>query len=309
MDRFPAFYDSKRIGTLFYPDQARIAEEAGRAGLTDASGDDPRVHLLLIDMQVTFCHEQGALYVPGAREDLRRVIEFIYRNAARISQITCSLDSHYPFQIFHPSWWADAEGNPPPPFTIITPEDVHSGKWHPLREEEWSREYVRRLKKEAKKELTIWPYHAMVGDVGNAVDPELWSAIFWHSLARQCQPTWWRKGSIPRTEHYSILRPEIHVPGHPQGGLSSDFVDMIDEYDYVLIAGEAESHCVLESVADMVEVFKHSPEKLERIYILRDCTSPVAHPMMDFHEIARKEFAKYEKLGARFINSTDPLPF
>lgn len=309
MAKQPAFYRPERIGTLFYPDQGGIAAEAEHAGLKPAATDDPRVLLLIIDMQVDFCHERGALPVPGAREDIRRTAEFLYRNAERITHITCTLDSHLPFQIFHPAWWADAEGRHPPPFTIITADEVERRTWRALRDPEWSREYVHRLQKEAKKQLTIWPYHAALGGVGNALDPELWSAVFWHSIARQSQPTWWTKGSIPRTEHYSILRPEIHVPAHPQGGLSTDFVDLIDEYDYAFIAGEAESHCVLETVKDMVDVFQHTPEKLARIYTLRDCTSPVRHPDIDFHALAQQKFAEYERKGARFISSTDPLPF
>ncbi|MCO5061178.1 MAG: cysteine hydrolase family protein [Kiritimatiellae bacterium] len=309
MNGFPSFYDPKRVGGLAYPNLELIAQEAGRAGLRSVEHDTQNVQLLLIDMQVAFCHERSSLYVPGAQDDVRRVIEFIYRNAERISQITCSQDSHYPFQIFHAAWWADAEGNQPPPFTIISMEDVESQRWRPLRDVEWSREYVQRLEAEAKKQLTIWPYHAMLGSMGHSVDPELWSAIFWHALARKSQPAWWRKGSVPRTEHYSILRPEIHVTGHPQGGLNTDFVDALDEYDFVVIAGEASSHCVLESVSDMVEVFRHTPEKLDRIFILRDCMSPLRHPNVDFEAHARAEFARYEKQGVRFINSTDPLPF
>ena len=119
MASFPHFYDPQRIGTLFNPDMGRIAEEAAAAGLPPAAEDARNNHLLLIDMQVDFCHPGGSLYVPGALGDVQRVIEFIYRNAGHISQITCSLDSHLPSQIFSPNWWADADGNHPAPFTII----------------------------------------------------------------------------------------------------------------------------------------------------------------------------------------------
>ncbi|GAB4536566.1 MAG: hypothetical protein Kow0063_22220 [Anaerolineae bacterium] len=305
----PDFYDPDRIGKLFYPDVSTIAAQAESAGLPPAEEDSVRVLLLIIDMQVDFCHAGGTLYVPGAPGDVRRLIEFIYRNAERITHITCSLDSHYPFQIFHPAWWVDAEGKHPAPFTIISAADVEEGRWRPLFKAEWSAQYVRRLSQEAKKQLTIWPYHVPIGAVGNALDPELWSAVFWYSIARRSQPTWWTKGSIPQTEHYSILKPEIEVPEEPQGTLSADFIQALDEYDYLLLAGEAESHCVLETAEDLVEVFRERPEQLARIYILKDCMSPVVHPEVDFHAIAQAHFAGYEKLGLRFINSTDPLPF
>ncbi|NTV45381.1 MAG: hypothetical protein HGB11_02380 [Chlorobiales bacterium] len=309
MAAFPNFYDPNRAGTLFYPDAGRIAYEAESTGLLPVESDTTKTLLLIIDMQVDFCHSQGSLHVPGASDDVRRLCDFIYRNAERISHITCSLDSHYPHQIFHPAWWRDEEGKHPAPFTIITAHDVEQGKWLPLFKLEWSIQYVKRLQANAKKALTIWPYHVPLGGVGNALDPELWSAVFWHSLARKSQPTWWQKGGIPETEHYSILKPEIDVPNEPLGMLSTEFVLALQTYDRIIIAGEAESHCVLETVEDLVEIFGDQPKLLEQIYILKDCMSPVVHPEINFHAIAQKQFREYEKRGLHFINSTDPLAF
>ncbi len=305
----PGFHDPVRVGTLFHPDVLTIATAAEQAGLPPAAKDSVKVHLLVIDMQVDFCHEGGSLYVPGAEEDIRRLIQFIYRNAERITHITCSLDSHYPFQIFHAAWWVDVDGRHPAPFTVITADDVAVGRWQPVNDPDWSVRYVHELQQRAKKELVIWPYHVPIGGVGNALDPELWSAVFWHAIARRYQPTLLTKGSLPRTEHYSILRPEIPVPNHPQGGLSQEFLDLLDAYDYVIIAGQAETHCVLETVRDLVQEFGVIPEKLAKILILRDCMSPVRHPNIDFHAMALAQFTTYEKQGVRFIDSTEPLPF
>ncbi|HSN76848.1 MAG TPA: hypothetical protein VL334_17385 [Anaerolineae bacterium] len=301
----PTFYDPQRIGTLFHPDTARIAAKAAEAGLPPASQDQRNVHLLLIDMQVDFCHEGGSLYVPGALGDVRRIIEFIYRNAAHISQITCSLDSHLPSQIFSPGWWADADGNHPAPFTIISAQEVQSGRWQPLFEPVWSREYVARLERYHKKLLTIWPYHVLIGSPGHMLDPELWSAVFWHAVARQTQPTWMSKGSLPLTEHYSIFQPEVPVPGLPGGGKNQAFLDELAEADLIMVAGEAMSHCVLETVEDLVEAFGDQPEVLRKVLFLRDCTSPVAHPAIDFRAIASARLAEFERQGVRLVDSTE----
>ncbi len=309
MSIFPNFYDPKRIGALFYPDVARIAEEAAAANLPPAAADDKIVHLVLIDMQVDFCHPGGSLFVPGAVEDIRRTIEFIYAHAARISRITCSLDSHYPSQIFSPDWWIDGAGRHPAPFTLITAEEVRSGRWQPRFRPNWSRRYVQTLEREAKKRLTIWPYHVQIGSPGQALDPELWSAVFWHSLARQTQPLWLSKGSVPETEHYSIIQPEVSIPNVPGGEKNQAFLDILAGADHVIIAGEAESHCVLETVEDLVENFGSQPELLAKVYFLRDCTSPVLHPEIDFHAIALSRFAEFEQQGVNFIDSSDPLPF
>ena len=309
MSNFPSFYDPNRIGTLYYPDVATIAAEATNAGLKPAVEDKENVHLVIIDMQVDFCHQNGSLYVPGAMGDIQRTIEFIYNNAERITNITCSLDSHLPHQIFHPAWWADEAGNHPAPFTLITYDDIKQGKWRPLVAPVQSTNYVKQLEQEAKKQLTIWPYHVMIGSIGNALDPELFTAVLYHSIARKTQPTWLTKGSIPLTEHYSIIQPEVRVPNHPMGGKNKPFLDTLAQADVVVIAGEAESHCVLETVEDLVEDFSSQPEALQKIYFLRDCTSPVLHPDVDFHAIAQARFADFEKQGVNFIDSTDKLPF
>ena len=309
MSNFPSFYDPSRIGTLYYPDVATIAAEATNAGLKPAVEDKENVHLVIIDMQVDFCHQNGSLYVPGAMGDIQRTIEFIYNNAERITNITCSLDSHLPHQIFHPAWWADEAGNHPAPFTLITYDDIKQGKWRPLVAPVQSTNYVKQLEQEAKKQLTIWPYHVMIGSIGNALDPELFTAVLYHSIARKTQPTWLTKGSIPLTEHYSIIQPEVRVPNHPMGGKNKPFLDTLAQADVVVIAGEAESHCVLETVEALVEDFSSQPEALQKIYFLRDCTSPVLHPDVDFHAIAQARFADFEKQGVNFIDSTDKLPF
>jgi nicotinamidase/pyrazinamidase len=209
MNAIPPFYDPQRVGSLFYPELAAIADHAAAAGLSPATDDKRQIHLLIIDMQIDFCHPQGALYVPGAEDDIRRLIGFIYRHAAQISKITCSLDSHLPLQIFHPAWWVDENGRHPDPFTVISAADVQAGRWRPRRSADWSVQYVHKLEEAAKKALVIWPYHVPLGGIGNGLDPELWSAVFWHSIARQVQPNWWTKGTTPEVEHYSILKPEV----------------------------------------------------------------------------------------------------
>jgi nicotinamidase/pyrazinamidase len=309
MENLPPFYSPQRIGSIFHPDTSAISAQAAAARLTPAGDDRTRTHLLIVDMQVDFCHTNGSLYVPGAGGDLQRLIEFIFHHAEHITDITCSLDSHIPYQIFHPAWWADAEGNHPPPFTIITDAEVLNGRWHPLLEPEWSTQYTLKLQERARKELTIWPYHCLSGSIGQVLDPELFSAVLWHTLARKSQLTWWPKGNIPKTEHYSIVQPEIPVPEHPQGKKNLDFLRLLKASDYIFIAGEAESHCVLETVEDLVEDCAAQPEVLQRIYILQDCTSPIRHPQIDYEALTHKRFADIARRGIHFVNSTDPLDF
>ena len=304
----PSFYNPNRIGTLFYPNMNDIAADASQANLNPVASEDSKNLLVIIDMQVDFCHPHGSLYIPGAEGDIQRLIAFIYRHAAKISHISCTLDSHLPFQIFHPGWWADETGRNPEPLTTIDQTAVSAGTWHPLANPEHSTTYVAQLENQAKKQLMIWPYHVLLGGLGNMLDPELWSAVMWHSLACQSQPTWIQKGTVPQTEHYSAIRPEILVPEHPDGGKNEAFLASLRQADKVFIAGEASSHCVLETLQDIVNEFGTTPTSLQKFYVLEDCMSPVQHPAVDFATLTKQKFAEFAQQGLRFINSNDPFP-
>ena len=308
MDDAPRAHDAERNGMLHHPDMASISMAAAHARLSPVRAGRPGIHLLIVDMQVDFCHADGALFVPGAQEDLQRLIRFIRRHAEQIDGITCSLDSHLPLQIFHPAWWADRNGEHPPPFTVIGHEDLVDGTWIPLLEPEWSAQYIWSLQQLGRSELTIWPYHCLIGSPGHCLDPDLLATVLWHSLARGIQPNWWMKGSIPGTEHYSILRPEIPVPGHPFGTEVRELLDLLETSDLIFIAGEAKSHCVLETVEDLVEECADRPDVLDRVFVLQDCTSSIRQPEIDFDALTNARFAEFCRKGIHLIDSTDPLP-
>ncbi|HLV35819.1 MAG TPA: hypothetical protein VKY59_11920 [Spirillospora sp.] len=303
----PAFYDSQRVGDLFRPDVTRAVQAGADAGLTPSANDERKIMLLLVDAQIDFVHPDGSLSVPGAVDDTRRVIDWIFHNAGAITTLAASLDSHVPIQIFYPTWWIDRDENHPAPFTVITSADVRSGRWQPVYEPEWSVKYVEQLETRAKKELMIWPYHTMIGTQGHNLMPALYEAIVYHSAARQTQPILINKGSIPKTEHYSMLEPEVKVPGQPQGELNWEFIRLIERHDLVYIAGQAKSHCVLETTASLMKHFRGQPALARKLRVLIDCTSSVAHPEIDFEAMANEAYAQFEKQGLRLVKSTDPI--
>ena len=121
------------------PYQRRLGEArawAQRHEILPASEDSLRTCLLLIDVQNTFCIPDYELFVGGrsgngAVEDNVRLCQFIYRNLPHISKIACTLDTHTAMQIFHEIFWVNDAGEHPIPLqTLITQEDVETGKWH-----------------------------------------------------------------------------------------------------------------------------------------------------------------------------------
>ena len=294
------------------PYAARIQEftEAGRsAGLTPASSDSEKIAAVLVDYQHDFVDPSGTLYVPGSQADVARFLAWFYTNAHSITTIYASLDTHIPFQIFYSSWWVNPQtGKHPQPFTVITGQDVENHTWVPLLEPEWSTYYVHELQQKARKDLMIWPYHTMQGTLGHMLVSPISEAISWHSAARQAQPIYIEKGLTTRTEFYGIFGAEVPDPQSPASNLNIPLLDSVMQHDKVYIAGEAKSHCVLETERQIVEHYANQPEMLRKLYFLKDCTSSVQHPVIDFDALAEEELAKMRERGVNVVLSTDSVP-
>ena len=108
--------------------------------------------------------------------------------------------------------------------------------------------YVRALEAAGRYQLTIWPYHAMLGGIGHALVSAVEEAIFFHGIARRSQPAFQVKGDNPLTEHYSVLGPEVG-DRRQRGARRPAAVD----FDAVVIAGQAKSHCVAWTIDDLLD--------------------------------------------------------
>src|SRR5688572_18558172 len=118
----PPHYDATRAERWDYgPDQQGLFDAAApwrrQHQLRPAGSDRFQLQLLLIDAQKDFCFPQGSLYVAGrsgrgALDDNRRITEFVYRNLPVLSSITATMDTHFAYQIFFPSFWVDRDDQP-----------------------------------------------------------------------------------------------------------------------------------------------------------------------------------------------------
>lgn len=299
-------FDKSTLGSVYGPDLKKYEALGKKAGLKPAVTDTFRTVLVLIDDQNDFMDQPGAaLPVPGALGDVERIIEYIYRNAGSITKILASLDTHTKRMIFHPEWWIDANGKNPDPFTVVTLADIKAGKWRPVVDPAWSIRYVDHLEKNAQKNLMIWPYHCLVGTDGQKLVPALAEAIAWHAAARATTPDFITKGTDPRVENYGIWRAEMEDPNDPASLLNVKALDLVAGYDRIVTAGEAFSHCVDETMKQEVGYFP--PEVIKKIHFMIDCTSPVAHPVIDFKTLANASLAEMVKKGVVVVKSTDPI--
>ena len=305
----PALFDAQDAFKGPYAPRMQAFTEAGQqAGFTAAHSDAEKVAVVLVDYQHDFVDPTGTLHVPGSQQDIARFLGWFYANAHKISSIYASLDTHLPFQIFFSSWWKDPQtGEHPQPYTTITVDDVTNMKWAPVIQPSWSVRYVHQLQQKARKDLMIWPYHTMEGTLGHMLAAPLCEAIAWHSAARNTQPTYVEKGRTMRTEYYGIFGAEIPDPEDPESGLNVTLLDAVMKHDRVYVAGEAKSHCVLETERQLVGRFGKQPELLKRLHFLNDCTSSVQHPVIDFDALAEVELAAMARQGVQMALSTDPI--
>jgi len=328
----PPHFDPARVGEVWRVDYAVRAEDAARWAaeheLRPAVDDTFRTALVLVDAQNTFCTPGFELFVQGpsgtgALDDSHRLCEFVYRNLGRLTQIVPTLDTHQALQIFHPVFLIDADGRHPAPYTVVTLDDVDSGRWavNPAVAEELGldpayaqshlRYYVETLATGGKYALTIWPYHAMRAGIGFALVSAVEEAVFFHSIARTSQPDVQRKGDNPLTEHYSVLGPEVDtdLEGEQLGRRNQELIERLLRFDAVVIAGQAKSHCVAWTIRDLLDDTTVQERGLaQKVYLLEDCTSPVVVPgIADYSAEADEAFARFAEAGANIVRSTDPI--
>jgi nicotinamidase/pyrazinamidase len=259
--------------------------------------------LLIIDPQIDFCApRRGALYVGGAEQDMRRLARMIERIAARLDSIHVTLDTHHFVDIAHPIFWQDEAGHHPAPFTILTASEVASGRWTTTRPSMWERAlaYVQALERGGRYALCIWPPHCLIGSEGHAVQPELFAALqSWEQ--RFALVDYIPKGSNIYTEHYSAIQAEVPDPDDPSTQINRPLIETLLAADTVLIAGEAGSHCVANTVRDIAQQFGDD-RRLSKLILLTDTISPVT----GFETLQRDFLTEMSARGVKL--STSSLP-
>lgn len=269
--------------------------KANNEGLRPSAEDREQILLLAIDVQNSFM-ENGELGVPNSHQDVENLTKWIYENLENITQITVSIDTHNPFQIFHRCWWIDENGDNPPPLTAITLQDIDEGKWRPVINPVGSIDYVRNLEKMGKKVLVIWPYHCLQGTFGQALENQFANMIYFHSVAKKAIVERMVKGFDPMTEMYGIIKAEYDT----RNRVNINFLNKIEKFDKIIIAGEAKSHCVLETIRQILEHYQNDIITTQKIFILEDCMSNIP----GFEDATELEFNRFKKdFKVNIINS------
>lgn len=329
----PTHFNRQKVGEIWrvlYQERATEAQFwAKKHSIQPAARDKTKVCLMIIDAQNTFCIPKFELFVggrtgTGAVDDNIRLCEFIYQNLGTITAIYPTMDTHTAMQIFHSVFWVNDAGENPAPLTVISVDEVKQGIWkvnpaiaysiaqgNYLALQRYALHYVQKLSDGGKYPLIIWPYHSILGGIGHALVPAVEEALFFHNLARHSQTGFEIKGGNPLTENYSVLRPEVleDPQGQPIAQKNTRFIQKLLEYDAVIIAGQAKSHCVAWTIDDLLtEILTQDPALAKKVYLLEDCTSAVVVPgVVDFTDQADAAFQRFAGAGMHLVKSTQSI--
>ncbi len=254
--------------------------------------------LLIIDAQYDFCDPKGALFVPGAADDVTRMADFILSNTKNIAQILVTLDTHLVKDIAHPLFWEDPTGSILAPFTTITAAAVKNNRWVPRYDRDYVIDYLEKLEASGGYQHIIWPEHCLIGTCGASLDEKIAKALVIWTHTSGKEYTTITKGVNPLTEFYGVFEAEVPIPNDAETSLNVALLQQLAAFDNLIIAGEARSHCVATSIK---QIITHTPELIAKSIILTDCMSDVPN----FGYLADDVMEQARQLGARFMKSTE----
>ena len=199
--------------------------------------------LLLIDPQNDFTNPDGSLYIPGAEDGIKNIIELINSKGSEIDGIIITQDTHRSYHIGHPGFWEEY----PSPFTTITESDVLSGRYNPINklDRDDAISYIKQVGKHK-----IWPEHCILGTWGWCFPSNLIESINLWDLKSKGDSRYVisQKGLCPTRDSFSTF-------GDP------DCYRVVSKYllsfDEIVIAGFAKDICVAATVKDMIATNKY----------------------------------------------------
>lgn len=251
--------------------------------------------LVIIDPQNCFMDLPAApLPVTGAVIDMERLAVFVRLHRSVIDKVFVSLDTQPYDHIGHANRWVDADGNHPAPFTPITYEECMAGKWRAANpaDQAWQLEYLKRL----IRTHYIWPVHGQ---------KPTWEWQVYEPLAFELNTngrmkvSYIEKGMHRDVEQFGMFGAEVPFPGAPETDINHALIAEIDAYERVIFAGQAASHCVMDSVKQFLE---HMPSQdSSKVVLLKDCMSPVSK----FEQAAADWLADMSRQGLQVISAID----
>jgi nicotinamidase-related amidase len=247
-----------------------------------------KVLLLIIDPQNDFII--GTLKVEGSEEDCLRIARFIDMHKNEIDSIKVTLDMHPENHISFPNYWLTSKNEHPEPFTLITLNACIYNEFRPVEFRNTLRvgDYLCRV-----GQHTVWPSHCVVGTDGCKVIECISSVL--ETMGDKVE--YHEKGTDKNFEMYSAF--SSTNPSYPK---NYDLMhDICEDYTHVIVVGEALSHCVKDTLNDLLD-YRDALKFNTQFILLKDCSSPV--PDKNKPDLKIKLIEQFRKRGVIISDST-----
>lgn len=288
-----------------------------------------KIYVLGIDIQNDFIDlpkneiekingHSPTMAVNGSWENTQTLARFINEEKDLINNIVLTFDTHNRYHVAHPMFWVDQDGNNPDSFTLITNDDVVNGKWIPVNKNhprygrfennislhEKMCAYTKELEDKGNLTLCIWPEHCISGGQGHNLPFILQDAISNWENEKLISPSKYQKGLYPYSESYGAVHAEVIDNKNPDQWINHDILSEVgetDQYDYIVVAGQALSHCVSATIKQIVENLPKevSESFLNKLILMEDGTSSVAGFESNGEEFVRE----FQEKGMRVMTS------
>ena len=264
---------------------------------------------------------------------------FVCGNLHQIARIIPTGDVHELLSIEHAYRLSDAEGNCPPAFTVVTSEDLRTGRWfvRPEYGETMRRHYaevVAGLEIRRGYGLVIWPYHCIEETGGALMMPFAKSCCEWWGAVRGegKYVEHFRKENHRDFTFHSVFRSDMpdtialgsagEMDRRAKALRQTLIGDLVGKGRYVAFLGEAASHCLGWSVDDfvdeeLIEILTKANVPMSHLVVLTDCTAPIVvrdargeiipGPTTDYRPATELMFDRWRNLGMTLVDSTVPV--
>lgn len=281
--------------------------------------EGPALRFIVVDGQRDFC-EGGGLAVPGGLQVASSIAQIL--DDFPEAPVTVVVDVHTEGDISLASQWRRAStGEKAGPFTLITPDDVHSGEYSfaDTTRAEAALQYLEDLVAAGRPGLVVWADHCLLGQRGAELAPKIREALgvapsFVQGAAltagracvvktsRKAPVTLCPKGLDPNVEEFSAVSPY----GYPDRVQPSVLDAIVGERRAIgdpglvaaveaaapklVVTGFTWSHSVKSLVEDLIRLGYGS-----RLVLLSECLA--ARP--NFDDAKAELLAKVNAAGGR----------
>lgn len=144
----------------------------------------------------------------------------------------------------------------PDAFANIDCEMIRKEVWVPKDDSlyDYAIYYTSKLEEKKRFIHTIWPPHCLIGTEGHSVEDEIAKACdFWTKVT--LRPVKYEyKGMNLLTENFSAIEAEVPIASDPTTQKNVDLLKKLrDKCKYLIVVGQARSHCVRYTVEHIVD--------------------------------------------------------